>query len=393
MSDAAVLSVADFIAHINRALSDMWDMSVAVEGEVSGYRVSNGQWVGFDLKDGNALVNVFMPVWQLRIPVEDGMRVRVYGTPRVYPKYGKFSMSAERVLPVGEGALKKALQALRARLDAEGLFDPSRKRVLPRFPNRIAFVGSKDSAAYGDFIRILSERWGGVAIDVYHVLVQGDRAPAQIVAAFREAQAGRYDVVVMTRGGGSLEDLMAFNDEAVVRAVHASKIPTLVAIGHERDVTLAEEAADVRASTPTDCARRLVPDRRDVIYELGVVEEAVRRAMSLRIESGYGLLSRAVNAPALWIRTHAAGVEHLSSRCAAACDRWFSARTERLLALERVLASCDPNAVLKRGYAVIRDETGKGVVSVRDLRLLQQVTIRLSDGNADASVTKIKPNT
>ncbi len=153
-----VLAVSEFVEVVNLTLRETWGgEEIAIEGEVSGYRVSQGQWVSFDLKDDKALVNVFMTVWQLKVPVEDGFRVRVFGTPRVYPKYGKFSLSAERVELAGEGELRKALAMLHARLEKEGMFDATRKRLLPRFPQRIALIASKESAAYGDFIRVLNE--------------------------------------------------------------------------------------------------------------------------------------------------------------------------------------------------------------------------------------------
>jgi len=388
-SQSAIFSVSDFITHVNMVLGESWDMSYAVEGEVSGYRVSRGQWVSFDLKDDDTLVNVFLPVWNLHIPIEDGMRVRVYGKPRVYPKYGKFSLSAEKILPAGEGELKKALLALRLRLEKEGLFDPTRKRELPRFPERIAFIGSKESAAYGDFVRILNERWGGVHIDVYDVLVQGDRAALDVAQAVRRTQSIPYDAIVITRGGGSYEDLMAFNDEALVRAIHASKIPTLVAIGHERDVTLAEEVADVRASTPTDCARRLVPDRRDTLYELQVTTDAIERAMELFLEERRVALAHAMSAPSLWLRTHSVNVSHLAERSLSAFDRWFASLQERLETSTRVLASYDPKAVLKRGYSILRDADGKKIVSVSNLSFNQKISLTLADGDAEGTITKI----
>ncbi|HEU0050623.1 MAG TPA: exodeoxyribonuclease VII large subunit, partial [Patescibacteria group bacterium] len=211
-----IMTVPEFVNYLNETFKAIWDPhDVAIEGEVSGYRVSQNQWASFDLKDAEALVNIFMPVWKVQVPLEDGMRVRVFGVPRIYPKYGKFSFNAERVELNGEGTLRKALAILRQKFEAEGLFDPSRKRPLPVFPARIALIASRESAAYGDFLRIVNERWNGVEIDVYHVIVQGDAAPESIVRAIGAAgkmhDSGRlYDAVVMTRGGGSLEELMAF---------------------------------------------------------------------------------------------------------------------------------------------------------------------------------------
>ena len=361
------MTVSGFLAQVNDALKIGWDAALPVEGEVSNYRVSQGQWVSFDLKDESALVNVFMTVWNLTVPIEDGIKVRVYGQPRVYAKYGKFSLSAERVELSGEGALKKALAALRLRLDKEGLFDPSRKRPLPRFPHRIALVASRESAAYGDFVRVIGERWGGLEIDLYHVIVQGDKAPNDIVGAIEAAQAGEYDALVLTRGGGSFDELMAFNDERVVRAVHGSRIPTLVAIGHERDLSLAEEAADVRGSTPTDCARRLVPDRRDALYEIASTVESIS---------------------ATWVRERLGVLDRATRQCEERMEQWMRRLQDRFDADLRLLSSLDPTRVLARGYALVRDAAGRVVASSRKLKLGDALTVRLSDGEIGTSVTR-----
>jgi exodeoxyribonuclease VII large subunit len=372
-------------------LKESWGTEeVGVEGEVSGYRVSQGQWVSFDLKDDKALVNVFLPVWNLRVPIEDGIKVRVIGLPRVYPKYGKFSLSAERIELVGEGALKKALALLRARLEKEGIFDPSRKRELPRFPQRIALVASRESAAYGDFVRIMSERWGGVEIDLYNVLVQGERAPKAIVRAIQEAQTKTYDALIMTRGGGSFEELMAFNDEQVVRAIYASKIPTLVAIGHERDTTLAEEAADVRASTPTDCARRLVPDRRDVQYELSTLVSEMDSRMGRLIENRQNIISHALNAPNIWLTTKREALFRTREDCKRLVEQWIASLLDRLSNSMRLLSSLDPSAVLSRGYAIVRDSSGTTITSVAGLSVGQSVNLVLRDGEAETTINHTK---
>ncbi|MBU0540727.1 exodeoxyribonuclease VII large subunit [Patescibacteria group bacterium] len=384
-----ILQVSEFIEVVNIVLKESFgNEEIGVEGEVSGFRISQGQWVSFDLKDDKALVNVFLPVWNLRVPVEDGFRVRVIGLPRVYPKYGKFSLSAERIELAGEGALKKALALLRARLEKEGIFDSSRKRELPRFPQRIALVASRESAAYGDFIRILSERWGGIEIDLYHVLVQGERAPQDIVHAIQTAQLKDYDALVMTRGGGSLEELMAFNDEQVVRTVYASKIPTLVAIGHERDMTLAEEAADVRASTPTDCARRLAPDRRDVQYELSTLLSGVEARFGRVLEDRRNILEHALNSPVLWLSSKRAALSEMRQACDTGVKQWLNVLRERLESRTRLLASLDPKAVLRRGYALVRDTAGKGIVSVATLKVGQSVSLVLQDGEAETRILK-----
>lgn len=389
-----VISVSDFLTLVNetlKALSQADDFGV--EGEVSGYRLSQGQWVSFDLKDDQGLVNVFMPVWKLGIPLEDGMKVRVFGMGRVYPKYGKFSLSAERIEIVGEGALRKALAALRVRLEKEGLFDISRKRSLPRFPQRIALIASKESAAYGDFVRILSERWGGLEIDLYHVLVQGERSAGDVTRALQQAQQEGYDAIIITRGGGSFEELMPFNDETLVRAIHGSKIPTMVAIGHERDITLAEEAADIRGSTPTDCARRLVPDRQDVLYELASLTETIESTLLQQLEDWKMILDRAFLAPGLWVSGRKSQVEAFAVAVTNAADGWLRVLADRLKAHARLFSTLDPTSVLKRGYAILKDTKGRPVTTMAQLKAGQDVGVSLQDGEAAATITRVGKQT
>ncbi|MFA4954247.1 MAG: exodeoxyribonuclease VII large subunit [Patescibacteria group bacterium] len=386
-----ILPVSEFIGIVNDLLRETLSggEAFAVEGEVSNYRLSQGQWVTFDLKDDKGLLNVFMPAWNLNVPIEEGIKVRVYGVPRVYPKYGKFSLSAERLELAGEGELRKALLHLRERLTQEGLFAAARKRQLPRFPRRIALVASRESAAYGDFVRILNERWGGLEIDLYHVLVQGERAAQDIVRAIGQAQSGDYDALVMTRGGGSLEELMAFNDERVVRAIHGSIIPTLVAIGHERDITLAEEAADVRGSTPTDCARRLVPDRRDVLYEIATLVESVEVAMDSELERRRNVLERAMSAPSFWVQARAHELQTLQRRVVVGAESWLYTLKQSFDSCLRVVSSLDPKRLLARGYSIIRDSAGKYLTSVKDLKLGQEIALEMKDGKAGAEINKL----
>ena len=387
------MTVTTFVQYLNETFRAIWDaQQVAVEGEVTGYRVSAGQWVNFDLKDDQALVNVFLPVAKCGIPIQDGMRLRVYGWPRLYPKYGKFSLNAERLELVGEGALQKALILLRQKLTAEGLFDVSRKRVLPRFPKRIALVASRESAAFGDFIRILNERWGGLEIDLYHVLVQGEQAPVQVVAAITRAQKEHeknpYDALVLTRGGGSLEELMAFNDERVVRALFASKIPTLVGIGHERDLTFAEEVADVRGSTPTDCARRLVPDKIDVLYEIAQAEQRMLERFQAALLFYEQKIERVITSAEHWLNQLEVRLEHLTTLLDRGAITWLTRLEDRIATVTRLLESYNPRSVLERGYALVYDAEGRPCTDVARLQESERVTIELRTGKVNATIQK-----
>lgn len=390
-----ILSVSQFLDLVNETLKALSEYEVfGVEGEVSGYKVSQGQWVSFDLKDADALVGIFMPIWKLKVPVEDGLKVRVTGVSRVYPKFGKFSISAEQVELVGEGALRKALALLRARLEKEGLFDPTRKRSVPRIPKRIALVASRESAAYGDFCRITKERWPLLEIDLYHVVVQGEKAPPDVISALKTAQQKvkdrAYDAIVITRGGGSFEELMAFNDESLVRAIHASKIPTLVAIGHERDVTLAEEVADVRGSTPTDLARRIVPDARDVEYEISSIASRILQSVDRELESKRVLIDRMVHIGFRWVERYATSLERCRASVVNGMDRMIRSLSDRMTSTTRLLKSLDPKSVLGRGYSFVRSTNGGVIGSVEDLSKGQVVEVQFKDGLAGASIQVIR---
>lgn len=389
-----VFSVSQFIAYLNDTFKAIWDPTqVAIEGEVSGFRVSQGQWVNFDLKDEESLVSVFMVLRNLTVPLQDGMRVRLMGFPRVYPKYGKFSFSAESVELVGEGALRKALAMLREKLAQEGLFDPTRKRSLPRFPNRIALIASRESAAYGDFVRILNERWGGLEVDLYHVVVQGEKAPPDIIAAIEAANRADvpYDAIVLTRGGGSFDELMAFNDERLVRSIYASKIPTLVAIGHERDLTLAEEAADVRGSTPTDCARRLVPDRKDVLYEMATQQERITDTLHGWLDAWGNAAEESLDKAERWLQHVGRLFDLAASRTGDRAERWLQGLNERLVGIGRLVHSFNPQSVVQRGFAILKDDAGRVCVSVKGLTAGAKISLQMRDGSAETVVESIKP--
>lgn len=391
------MSVSQFIAYLNDTFKAIWDpQMVAVEGEITGFRVSQGQWVNFDVKDEAGLVPVFMVLAKLHVPLQDGMRVRLYGYPRVYPKYGKFSFQADRAELVGEGGLQRALALLRKKLEDEGMFEVTRKRSLTRFPKHIALIASRESAAYGDFVRILHERWRGLEIDLYHVHVQGEQAPGEIVQAIKQANQYAleleqpYDALILTRGGGSLEELMSFNDERVVRALFASRVPTLVGIGHERDITFAEEVADVRGSTPTDCARRLVPDRADVLYEIASLQEGIGNALEGQIEQCTRQIGDTMTSVDRWVKTVMHRFELITSGLDVGLDHWLQDVQQRLAGLDRVLRSCDPRAVLRRGYALVRDAAGNVITSVDKLEAGELFALQLRDGSVDATVSAIK---
>jgi exodeoxyribonuclease VII large subunit len=262
------LSVHDAVALINQTLEYAYP-TIVVEGEVSSFKVNQQKYVFFDIKDERATLNCFMMVFQLRTPIEDGMRVRVVAQPKI-TQWGKFSLTVREVQPVGEGNLKRSFELLYAKLDKEGLFAAERKRSVPSLPGHIAVISSTQAAGYADFIKILNERWGGVEVTVAHTVVQGIEAPKQIIQAlsYLNQLAELPDVIVIVRGGGSLDDLSAFNDEPLVRAIATSRVPVVTGIGHKVDTTLADLAADRRAATPSNAAMLVVPDRQDMVHRI-----------------------------------------------------------------------------------------------------------------------------
>lgn len=370
MNPEITFTVSEFVAILNQTLEYAYP-NVAVTGELANFKVSKNRWVYFDLKDDEATVRFFGTIYQLPGPLEDGMLLSVSGMPRLHQQYG-FSVNVTTIRPVGEGSIKKAAQLLEAKLAAEGLFDPARKRALPYPPKHIGLIASSESAAYKDFIKVLAGRWGGVRITLIDVQVQGEVSPAQIVAAveqFNEA-GDPPDVLVITRGGGSAEDLQAFSTEQVTRAVAASRIPTLVAIGHEVDTCLAELAADQRGSTPSNAAELLVPDRRAVLAGLGAHKEQMERdarqvVMDTRAELAFSTVS----------------LRDLAERAVQIAKQQMGLKV-------RLLHAFDPQAALQRGYALVRRD-GSLIYSGKHVKAGDEIRINLSDANVTADVKQV----
>lgn len=366
--DDLALSVSEFVSLVNQTL-DFAYPRVKIVGEISNFRVSRNRWVYFDLKDDQSAVKFFGTVYQLPGPLEDGLIVQVKGSPRLHSQYG-FSINILNIQPVGEGSIKKAKTLLEAKLTKEGLFDPARKRLLPYPPECIGLITSAESAAYADFIKILGERWGGVKIIHRDIQVQGEQSAADIVSAI-EAFNQHFetpDVLVITRGGGSVEDHASFNAEQVVRAISASRIPTLVAIGHEIDLSLAELAADVRASTPSNAAEVLVPDKKHVLSLLS------DQQISL-IE----ILKRQLKDASQYLSDSSKSLNQMLDRAYFIAQQSFTRQLDLLEAL-------NPQTALKRGYAIIK--SGSRVVnSVKRLKAGDKITIIMQDGKARGTIT------
>lgn len=352
------LSVSDFIAITNQTLEYAYPL-VEIEGEIASFKVNQGKFVFFDLKDSEGSIGCFMMLFSLRVPIEDGMKVVVTATPKL-TQWGKFSLTVRSIRPSGEGSLKKSFELLRDKLDKEGLFAPERKRPLPAVPRHIAVISSPQAAGYADFIKIIGDRWSGLRIDVAAVTVQGDSAPDQIIRALRyfNEQEDLPEVVVVIRGGGSADDLSAFNDEQLVRAIAASRVPTLTGIGHETDDSLSDMAADVRAATPSNAAQILVPDKQEIMRHIrseirGVVPIVIGRIDTVREQ----LRTRLGDA----VRTSEDHIE---------------AYRRQLVHTGQLLEELDPARVLERGYALLRGELKQGAsIQIETARAIMKARI------------------
>lgn len=366
-----VFSVGEFVAYANQTLEYAYP-SIIIEGELANFRVSKNKWVYFDLKDTDASLRFFGTVYMLRTPLEDGMMLKVRGVPRIHPQYG-FSITVQQVELVGEGTIKKSSKLLEEKLKKEGLFELERKRPLPYPPANIGLITSMESAAYADFTKIIAARWSGLNIQVVDVQVQGMDAPNQLIQAisYFNQHPSPPEVLVMVRGGGSPEDLQAFSDEQVVRAVAGSRIPILVAIGHEIDTSLAELAADQRASTPSNAAELLVPDKAHIQDNLGTYRRTLQRMLSV-------VFDRQIQQ----ITQKRKDLRQLVEGAVARTQFELHKKSE-------LLAALNPNQALQRGYAIVRKEAAT-IRSGDQLKLGDIVEITLQDANVSARVEQIR---
>ncbi len=394
------LSVSQLTARIKDALEGEFP-SVWVAGEISNYSRPQSGHSYFTLKDDQAQIRAVM--WRsaasrLKFDLADGLDVICHGHVDVYAPRGSYQLVVDQLQPKGVGALELALRKLREKLAAEGLFAPARKRNLPGFPRRIEFVTSPTGAAIHDFLQVLGRRWRGVDVFVIPARVQGDGAAQEIVAGIRLANrlSPPPDVLVVGRGGGSLEDLWAFNEEPVVRAIAASKIPTVSAVGHEIDVTLSDLAADVRALTPSEAAERIVPAVEEITarvrgYQQRLRHAAHRRVMWLRARYDGVAAQRPFRRPFDLVQDRSRRLDELAVHGNAAMRRLARDYQSRLASVAGKIESLSPLAVLARGYTITRDAKTGGVLrAAAQLRIGQQIVTRFAAGEAVSNVESIE---
>lgn len=347
-SPEPVFGVSDAVALFNQMLETATP-HITIVGEIANFKINHDKWVFFDVKDEESTLGCFMSKFSLRVAVEDGMKVVITARPNI-TRWGKFSLTVQTIRPMGEGSIRRSFELLRAKLDQEGLFNPERKRSLPDMPQVIGVISSTGAAGYVDFTKIIGERFSGLTLQVANVQVQGDSAPQQIIAAleyFNEL-AVPPEVIAILRGGGSRDDLVAFDDEPLVRAIASSRVPVITGIGHEIDVTLADLVADVRAATPSNAAQLLVPSRDELAEN---IDNSLKRVLSRMDHT---------------ITDLANGVGERENGLLETIERHFDDLTRRYDTMRQVMRQIDPRAVLKRGYALVRTEMG-GVVKSKPL--------------------------
>lgn len=392
-----ILTVSQLTLQVKRALESSFPR-LWVQGEVSNFTAHSSGHLYFTLKDAGSQLRCVMfrgAAQSLRVFPQDGMQVLAQGDVTVFERAGQYQLNVQQLQPAGQGELALALERLKRKLEAEGLFDQSKKRPIPAFPRAIGIVTSPTGAAVRDIVKVARRRWPGIGLILRPVPVQGPGAAAEIARAIGEFNLyGMVDVLIVGRGGGSMEDLWAFNEEETVRAISGSKIPVISAVGHEVDFTLADFAADLRAPTPSAAAELAVPSREEVQGSLdesrerlalsvtGLLEAHRARLEALRRSHGMNLLGSMIDQKRQTL-------DALSSRAAAGILgslQAASAKTSRLAAL---LAALDPAAVLGRGYSICFDRRGKAVREAGRLARGDRAEVKFWKGSASMKVEEI----
>ena len=413
------------VSQLNRRVRTLLEQGIGrlwVEGEISNLSRPASGHIYFSLKDDNAQVGAAWFRQRQRGPAhgfKDGDRVLAYGRISLYEARGNYQLIVEQLEPAGEGVLKRRFEALKKKLQAEGLFDEDRKQPLPTLPTRIGVITSPSGAAIRDILSVLRRRFPSVPVVIYPAAVQGDAAPAELVAALETAERrDECDVLIIGRGGGSLEDLWAFNDEALARAIAACPLPVVSAVGHEVDFTIADFVADTRAATPSGAAEIVVPSQQEWQHRVSQLAMRIARfgeravedraqqldwldnrlasvmrgqllAQSHRLQSLRASLVQL--SPALSVQRSIGRLAQLSQRLSSSTRAMIADSNHRLALLGRALHSVSPLATLERGYAIVRDaETGSVLMRADDATVGDDIRAHLAEGELLATVKKVK---
>ncbi len=393
-TEKQVVSVTDITRQIKVSLEQRYPR-VWIQGEISNFKQHTSGHLYFTMKDEGAQISATM--WRSRVAgllfsPEDGMKVIARGGITVYPPRGSYQIDVEQLTPVGIGELQIAFERLKQKLAAEGLFDEERKKLLPSFPQRVGLITSETGAALQDMRTVLSRRFPCLDVLLLSVRVQGAGASEEIAQALRDMnEYGKVDVIIVGRGGGSLEDLWAFNEEVVARAIAASRIPVVSAVGHEIDFTIADFVADLRAPTPSAAAELIVPDRLELLEVIRNNEYTMRQSLAQMIGTNRErvrslIASYAFNRPRDLIREFMQRIDELQR----IIGSQFAHRYERVASdvesLRKRLSAVSPGNILKRGYAIVRKDDAV-VAHARDLRSKDETVIEFQDGTV---VTKVE---
>jgi exodeoxyribonuclease VII large subunit len=413
-----VLSVSAFIQQINSIIGEQ---TVQIEGEVSAFQMSsfaNNQWVFFDLKDEQkeAKIRCFTTVANLRksrISPVDGMRIIVTGKSRLSPKSGIFSVMVDTLAVSGEGELAKAFELLKQKLELEGLFNETRKRAIPDMPQKIGVITSQDAAAYKDFMKVLGARMGDLELYFHHAQVQGERAVDSIINAIDNLNSyPEIEVIVLTRGGGAMDDLHAFNDETVARAIYNSAKPIISAIGHERDFTIVDFVADMRASTPSNAAELLTPHRDELLASVTQKERIIQSSIQYQLQTLISQIDQNLHTLERYIRRTSDQVkmgiqklEYLTFQKLSEIQQYqhqvgnnvnqletlisnnLSQFKNKLALLQSKLAAFDPQSILQKGYSITKIYD-KIITDSKQLKEGDILTTQFHNGQINSIVTK-----
>lgn len=395
-----VQTVADLTKYIKNLLESDWNLNnVWVRGEISNVKLHSSGHIYLTLKDAQSCIKAVMfrsRAQQLKFRPENGLRIIARGNVAVYERDGQYQLYIDEMQPDGMGALHLAFEQLKKQLEQEGLFKAEYKRAIPVLPNKIGIVTSPTGAAIRDLLTVINRRFPRVHIIVVPVLVQGDQAPPQIAQAIEMLhQIEGLDVIIVGRGGGSLEELWAFNTEEVARAIFASRIPIISAVGHETDFTIADFVADLRAATPSAAGELVVPDHRDLTHRL--------ESMRSRLEQGvYGLLERqrqrlealcsrpALTRPKDKFYQYQQHLDYLDRQLTVAVQQKAHTEQANLARLAGKLDALSPLATLNRGYSFLSDEAGQIMTSIQQVKVGSQVQAHMGDGHIICDVIKVE---
>lgn len=401
--ESFVISVSELNQYIKERLDgDPALNAVCVRGEISNYKLYPSGHHYFTLKDDAAVIRCVMfrsSAASLRFRPENGMAVLAIGRVSVFPRDGAYQLYCSRLTPDGAGELHTAFEQLKKKLFEEGLFDKERKRTLPAYPHRIALITSPAGAAVHDMLRILNRRYPLSRVLLLPVRVQGAEAAGEISAAIRYANEKRLaDVIITGRGGGSLEDLWAFNEEPVARAIAASQIPVVSAVGHEPDVTISDFVADLRAATPSNAAELVAPDQNELRLRLRKAQSAMEQAMRTTLAEKRAALdrirsSRALQSPLSQLQDKRQRLDGLTDRLRHLYQLQIAQRQRELSRLSASLDAMSPLKVLSRGYSIVTTEDGAVVRSYRGVAPGDRITVRTGSGTIRADVVSAEEET